>query len=212
MAREPICSVSLSLSRVFHLFCSDSLCVSPLSLYYVFHHSVPFSPLILMCFTIFSWCVSPSSLRFKRVEGGLWYPRLSTHGACSCYTTQLPSFYIAFAINLQSPIPWISWFPGCNWQLFTPQLCECHVLSTQTFKKMRNTLENYTLGNYTWLVCEIFLRHKRERDWRWSRKYMTSCGSRTLHEGWQLPTQSKTFQPTNLWTTAVKPLVMYICY
>ena len=108
MVREPICSVSLSLSRVFHLFCSGSLCVSPLSLYYVFHPSVPFSPLILMCFTIFSWCVSPSSLRFKRVEGGLWYPRLSTHGACSCYTTQLPSFYIAFAINLQSPIPWIS--------------------------------------------------------------------------------------------------------
>ena len=50
-----------------------------------------------------------------------------------------------------------------SWQLFTPQLCECHVLNTQTFKKMRNTLENYTLENYTWLVCEIFLRHKREK-------------------------------------------------
>ena len=45
-----------------------------------------------------------------------------------------------------------------SWQLFTPQLCECHVLNTQTFKKMRNTLENYT-----WLGCEIFLRHEIEK-------------------------------------------------
>ena len=40
-----------------------------------------------------------------------------------------------------------------SWQLFTPQLCECHVLNTQTFKKMRNT----------WLGCEIFLRHEIEK-------------------------------------------------